>query len=91
MLGAIYGDIIGSYYESHSTKNYHFDLFPSGARFTDDTVLTAAVCDAILYSDRKAGDFFDRGSVQKNMHIDTNNILPDIRMPALAIYFVNGL
>ena len=60
MLGAIYGDIIGSYYESHSTKNYHFDLFPSGARFTDDTVLTAAVCDAILYSDRKAGDFFDR-------------------------------
>lgn len=60
MLGAVYGDIIGSYYESHSAKNYNFDLFPVEASFTDDTVLTAAVCDAILYSDRKVGDLFDK-------------------------------
>ncbi len=60
MLGAIYGDIIGSYYESHCTKHYDFDLFPTGASFTDDTVLTAAVCDAVLYSDRKVEGFFDK-------------------------------
>lgn len=60
MLGAVYGDIIGSYYETHCTKEYDFDLFPAGASFTDDTVLTAAVCDAILYNSRNAGDFFDK-------------------------------
>ncbi len=47
MLGAIYGDIIGSYYEVHCTKNYDFE-FSKESSFTDDTVLTAAVCKAIL-------------------------------------------
>lgn len=51
MFGAVFGDIIGSYYELHSTKSYHFDLFHPESRFTDDTVLTAAVCDTILYRD----------------------------------------
>ena len=47
MLGAVYGDIIGSYYEVHSTKNYDFEL-NRNSTFTDDTVLSAAVCKAIL-------------------------------------------
>lgn len=47
MFGAVYGDIIGSYYESHCTKNYNFE-FQNESSFTDDTVLTAAVCKAIL-------------------------------------------
>ncbi|MCM1506731.1 MAG: ADP-ribosylglycohydrolase family protein [Ruminococcus flavefaciens] len=47
MLGAVYGDIIGSYYEHHSTKNYDFPL-QNQSRFTDDTVMTTAVCKAIL-------------------------------------------
>ena len=47
MFGAIYGDIIGSYYEVHCTKNYDFD-FNKESTFTDDTVLTVAVCKAIL-------------------------------------------
>lgn len=51
MLGAVYGDIIGSCYEVHCTKDYHFP-FPPDSRFTDDTVMTAAVCDAILYNDQ---------------------------------------
>ena len=42
-LGAIVGDIIGSYYEANPTKELFFPLFPEGARFTDDTVLTLAV------------------------------------------------
>lgn len=44
--GAVYGDIIGSYYEVHCTKNYDFELHKESA-FTDDTVMTAAVCEAI--------------------------------------------
>ncbi|MBQ7906604.1 MAG: ADP-ribosylglycohydrolase family protein [Clostridia bacterium] len=47
MLGAIYGDIIGSYYEVHCTKNYDFE-FNRDSTFTDDSVLIAAVCKAIL-------------------------------------------
>lgn len=47
MLGAIYGDIIGSYYETHCTKDYDFE-FQKDSTFTDDTVLTVAVCKSIL-------------------------------------------
>ena len=47
MFGAIYGDVIGSYYEVHCTKNYDFE-FNKDCSFTDDSVLIAAVCKAIL-------------------------------------------
>ncbi len=47
MFGAIYGDIIGSYYEVHCTKDYNFE-FHKDSFFTDDSVLIAAVCKAIL-------------------------------------------
>jgi ADP-ribosylglycohydrolase len=48
MIGAIAGDIIGSIYEHHPIKTREFPLFDKGCRFTDDTVLTVAVADAIL-------------------------------------------
>jgi ADP-ribosylglycohydrolase len=48
MIGAIIGDIIGSYYEWRPTKSKGFDLFPPGSSFTDDTVTTIAIADAIL-------------------------------------------
>ena len=54
MKGAIIGDIIGSRFErGHPTtgqpiKTTDFDLFTVDCRFTDDTVLTIAVADAIL-------------------------------------------
>ncbi len=48
MLGAIAGDIIGSVYEWHNIKTTEFELFSPGCRFTDDTVLTVALADAIL-------------------------------------------
>ncbi len=51
MIGAIAGDMLGSLYERYPIKNKDFDLLVSG--FTDDTVLTVAVADAIL----SGGDF----------------------------------
>ncbi len=48
MLGAIAGDIIGSIYEGKSIKTKHFDLFDPPRYFTDDTILTVAIADAIL-------------------------------------------
>lgn len=48
MIGAIAGDIIGSVYEHAPLKSKDFPLFHRQARFTDDTVLTVAVANAIL-------------------------------------------
>lgn len=48
MRGAIIGDIVGStreFVERVTTKE--FDLFPYGSTFTDDTVLTISVYDAL--------------------------------------------
>lgn len=57
MVGAMYGDILGSYYELRCTKNYNFDMFQQHAMFTDDSVLTAAVCEAILENGAEIGSF----------------------------------
>ncbi len=48
MIGAIAGDIVGSVYEHHPIKTKDFPLFQPGSRFTDDSVLTIAVANAIL-------------------------------------------
>ena len=48
MIGAIAGDIIGSVYERNSVKDKNFVLFSPASRFTDDTVLTIAVADALM-------------------------------------------
>src|SRR6185369_17039370 len=48
MLGAISGDIIGSIYEFDNIKSTEFQLFGDDCRFTDDTVLTVALAEAIL-------------------------------------------
>jgi ADP-ribosylglycohydrolase len=48
MIGGIIGDIIGSTYEFRNTKQYDFEPFPAGSLFTDDTVLTVSVAEALL-------------------------------------------
>ena len=53
MLGAIAGDIIGSIYEAAPIKTKAFELFGPGVRFTDDTVCTVAIADALM----QGGDF----------------------------------
>ena len=48
MLGAIIGDIVGSKYEFNNTFDYNFELFGKGCDFTDDTICTVAIADAVL-------------------------------------------
>ena len=48
MLGAIIGDIVGSVYEFDNIKTKDFELFKPDCRFTDDTVMTCAVAEAIM-------------------------------------------
>ena len=42
------GDIAGSKYEFNNTFDYDFEIFGEGCDFTDDTICTVAVADAIL-------------------------------------------
>ena len=50
MLGAIIGDIVGSFFEWHNTKKTRFPLFTRFSRPTDDSVMTIAVADALMHS-----------------------------------------
>lgn len=54
MIGAIAGDIIGSVYELDPTKTKDFPLLHPLSTFTDDSVLTVAVAQAIM-GDRNYG------------------------------------
>lgn len=47
MIGAIAGDIIGSRFEFRNTDRYDFELFTEESSFTDDTICTIAIADAI--------------------------------------------
>ena len=42
------GDIAGSKYEFNNTFDYNFEMFGEGCDFTDDTICTVAIADAIL-------------------------------------------
>jgi len=48
MLGAMVGDIVGSRFEGQKSVEPDFMLFSTQSRFTDDSVLTAAVAEALL-------------------------------------------
>lgn len=58
MLGAIVGDIVGSVYEWDNIKTKDFPLFRDDCFFTDDTVMTCAVAEAIMNGGQK-DDFID--------------------------------
>lgn len=51
LLGAICGDIIGSWYEFASTKDYNFKLLTDRSKFTDDTVCSIAIADALIHQE----------------------------------------
>jgi ADP-ribosylglycohydrolase len=48
MLGAIIGDIVGSRFEFKNHLSTEFQLFTKYCSFTDDTICTVAIADALL-------------------------------------------
>ncbi len=48
MIGAIIGDIVGSRFEFGEAPKRDFELFTDECSFTDDTVCTIAIADAVL-------------------------------------------
>lgn len=69
MYGAILGDIIGSPFEfDRGDKTKDFTLFSRGCKFTDDTVMTAAVADALLTVGQAASKAEIESAVIDKMH-----------------------
>lgn len=48
MLGAIIGDIVGSRFEWHNIKTKDFDFLMRDCHFTDDSVMSLAICEALM-------------------------------------------
>ena len=68
MIGAILGDIIGSPFEfDKGNKTKDFKLFTVGARWTDDSVMTLAVAEALMNVGKNATDNEIRDSVVYSM------------------------
>ena len=51
MFGAALGDIVGSKYEFMPIKSKDFVFLDDGMDYTDDTIMTVAVAEALIDSD----------------------------------------
>ena len=49
MIGAIIGDIVGSRFEWDNHRSKDFDFLTHQCFFTDDSVMSLAVCDALMH------------------------------------------
>ena len=68
MYGAIIGDIIGSRFEfDKGNKSRIFRLFTRDSYYTDDTVMTAAVAEALMDAGRDAGEEEIKANLIKSM------------------------
>lgn len=65
MLGAIAGDVIGSVHEWTATRTTDFELFAPDATYTDDTVMTVAVANALMDGDDYAAVFRRLGRLHR--------------------------
>lgn len=73
MLGAIIGDIVGSRYEGHNHRSKDFQFFEPSCHYTDDSVMTLAISNAILMSHEDYSDL--KEMAVKSMH-EIGNIYP---------------
>lgn len=68
MYGAIIGDIIGSRFEfDRGRKTKKFELFTGECDFTDDTIMTAAVAEALMDAGPDADEKTIKGAVIRSM------------------------
>ena len=68
MLGSIIGDIVGSRFEWNNIKTKDFEFLTDECFFTDDSVMTISVADALM----KAGNDLDALSEQAIKSMQTN-------------------
>lgn len=88
MIGAVLGDIVGAPYEFDNCKRKDFPLFAPDALYTDDTVMTVAVADALLCWDGKETVAFRETLVDK-MH-EWGKTVPDAGYGGRFLVWVLG-
>ena len=74
MLGAIFGDIVGSVYEFDNNYNYDFELLTEDSSPTDDSYMTLAVAKSFM-ENRCEDDDTIRRALVKNMQ-EIGNAFP---------------
>ena len=75
MLGAICGDIVGSIYEANNIKEKDFIFFKDSCRFTDDSVMTAAISKACCrYVENKNQESFKNDCIRYMQELGRNHI-----------------
>lgn len=68
MYGAIIGDIIGSRFEfDRGSKSREFELFTPRCNFTDDTVMTVAVAEALMNAGKDSDEKTIKSELIKSM------------------------
>ena len=60
MIGAIIGDIVGSRFEFDNHLSREFEFFHPSCEFTDDTVMTCAVAQALMDSKPDYSDLSEK-------------------------------
>lgn len=76
MLGAIIGDIVGSRYEFHNNRTKDFPFFSEKCFFTDDTVMTLAVAEAVF----SCGSDWDKDELKEvaiSRMVELGRLYPD--------------
>ncbi|WP_018143005.1 ADP-ribosylglycohydrolase family protein [Alloscardovia criceti] len=70
MIGAIVGDIAGSRFEIKNYKAKDFEFLSDKCRYTDDSVMSLAICEALLNSDADYSDLSEQAqNSMKNLVI----------------------
>ena len=85
MIGAILGDIIGSRFEFHNYLGKDFELLTRRCCFTDDTVMTCAVAEALMASRE---DFSDLSQQAVAAMQRLGRLYPDAGYGARFIHWV---
>ena len=60
MIGAIIGDVVGSRFEFNNILSKEFEFFHPNCEFTDDTVMTCAVAQALMDSNPDFSDLSEK-------------------------------
>ena len=86
MIGTIVGDIIGSYYEFSDEKGRDLPLFHKESCFTDDSILSAAIADAIL-KNPTCPNYKESVLLFANRHITSGHRMGNVVRPGFGAMF----
>lgn len=89
MIGAIIGDIVGSRFEWDNHRSKDFDLLTHKCFFTDDSVMSLAVCDALMKCQGVLFRSGKEGEIRKQL-VESDKLEAIITM-ASGVFYSTGV